>query len=105
MKRAVPGGVEGGLDLGCHVKASLVSGVLNQLLPLCPVFWGWLLSLTAFSPATGQDEKNQMMTTNVWLKQVSVPPQGEAGAGWELMNPRPSQGTFTSSMILNSPFA
>ena len=97
--------MEGGLDLGHHVKASLASGILNQLLPLCPVFWDSLLGLTAFSPAAGQDEKNQMMTTNVWLKQVSVPPRGKAGAGWELMNPRPSQDSFTSSMILNSPFA
>lgn len=29
----------------------------------------------------GQDEKNQMMTTNVWLKQVRAPLWTEAGAG------------------------
>lgn len=80
-------------------------GSLNKPLPLYLVFWGSFITLIAFFPATGQDEKNQMMTTNVWLKQVKAPPLGKTGVGWEATDPSASQDSSTRSMILNLPFA
>lgn len=48
-------------------------GSLHQPIPLHPVLGGWFHYSTVLILSTGQDEKNQMMTTNVWLKQVRSP--------------------------------
>lgn len=42
--------------------------------PTLPCFGGLVPSLPVLILPTGQDEKNQMMTTNVWLKQVRFSP-------------------------------
>lgn len=62
---------------------------LKQPIPLHPVFWDWANPSNCSCLSLGQDEKNQMMTTNVWLKQVRAPPPVQAGAYWESMDPRP----------------
>ena len=70
-------------------------GGLNKPLLLYLVFWGSFITLIAFFPTTGQDEKNQMMTTKVWLKQVRAPPPGKTGTGWEPTDrPQPLPGLF-----------
>lgn len=63
-----------------------------------PVLWTLLPSLSL----TRQDEKNQMMTTNVWLRQVRLLPTGR-GAGiagpQPLPAPFPDKGSRSSKLL------
>lgn len=79
------GGVLAGLGLLHHVRRPSGEGAtdLSQPAPGPPVFWSRFCRSNFFSLPLppGQDEKNQMMTTNVWLKQVRVPPGEGEGQG------------------------
>lgn len=93
------------MGLRCHPKRSSGEWGPGSATPTPPCFLIWfhpLISLT-FSPGTRQDEKNQMMTTNVWLKQVRAPPWARQGRGGGPQTPDTSGDSSTSRVILNCP--